>query len=326
MNKIQDKALLVSLNISQWTARKYDKAATAQVAEHYKTPETAGRYNKVLIAQDQLREITKIANEMRTYHYEVTLPYRAAGSSILATAIMPEYMAKSSELSARFHTAVKAFMDAYPDLRAQARITLNGLYRDEDYPSMRELAKKFNFNVDFYPIPEGSHLRINIDADDLREIQQDIEDKVRDSMKVAMDDLWRRLYGVTAAMKDRLTLDSNGSQKIFRDSMIGNIRALAELLPKLNFTDDPDLAMVAAELGAGLGQYEPDELRENDDVRKEALAKANGILKKIGQLRGGNAPADEPEPDPVAPEPDPEPVKEPEAESMADKLRKAGVI
>ena len=31
--KLTDKALLVQLNVSQWTARKYDKKVTQQVAD-----------------------------------------------------------------------------------------------------------------------------------------------------------------------------------------------------------------------------------------------------------------------------------------------------
>ena len=40
--KLSDKALLVQLNISQWTARKYDKKATEQVAATYNSAVQAG--------------------------------------------------------------------------------------------------------------------------------------------------------------------------------------------------------------------------------------------------------------------------------------------
>ena len=42
--KLSDKALLVQLNISQWTARKYDKRATEQVAQQNGSASQAGRY------------------------------------------------------------------------------------------------------------------------------------------------------------------------------------------------------------------------------------------------------------------------------------------
>ena len=46
--KLSDKALLVQLSISQWTARKYDKRATEQVNNANNAAMTAGRYNKSL--------------------------------------------------------------------------------------------------------------------------------------------------------------------------------------------------------------------------------------------------------------------------------------
>ena len=45
---IQDKAMLVSLKLSVWNPRKYDKDVTSEVNNHYQARD-AGRFNKILI-------------------------------------------------------------------------------------------------------------------------------------------------------------------------------------------------------------------------------------------------------------------------------------
>lgn len=62
---LANKAMQVRLSISQWSARKYDRKVSSEVASKYNTDNDAGRYNKVLIAKDAIVKIQKIANAAR---------------------------------------------------------------------------------------------------------------------------------------------------------------------------------------------------------------------------------------------------------------------
>lgn len=44
--ELQQKALLVTLSLSAWDGRRFDKAVTAEVAAIHQTSVDAGRYNK----------------------------------------------------------------------------------------------------------------------------------------------------------------------------------------------------------------------------------------------------------------------------------------
>jgi hypothetical protein len=299
--KIQDKALLANLTISTWTAKKFDKKATATVTTTHHTDGNAGRYNKSLVAKTRLDEITKIAGKARTYHYEHTLPYQTKGQSILATAVMMEYMAEFKKTKAEFNHAVNTFMNCYDIMREEAKFSLGDLYNEEDYPPAHKLEKKFNMDIDFSPIPEGSHLRIDIDAADLETMQADIEARVNDSVKTAMDELWKRLYDVTAAIKERLTPDADGSAKLFRDSLIKNAHDLVDLLPKLNIVGDPDLNQMADEIRRELATIDPQRLRKYNDVRRDTAATAARIMDKIEKRDPNTAPEPTPEPRPAEP-------------------------
>ena len=46
---IQNSAMLVSLTVKQWAARKYDKRVSHEVAKTHNTDVDVGRYNKQLL-------------------------------------------------------------------------------------------------------------------------------------------------------------------------------------------------------------------------------------------------------------------------------------
>ena len=71
---LSDKAMLVRLTISQWSARKYDKSASQEIIVNHHAKPDAGRFNKLLVNQAEIKKIEKIANTARIYHYKVTLP------------------------------------------------------------------------------------------------------------------------------------------------------------------------------------------------------------------------------------------------------------
>lgn len=71
---LTQKAILVSLHVRKWGARKVDQAATQKVLADNGIHDTrTGWFNKRLIDQDELNEIKRIEGESRQFHYKMTL-------------------------------------------------------------------------------------------------------------------------------------------------------------------------------------------------------------------------------------------------------------
>lgn len=104
--RLSEKAMLVKLSISQWTARKYDRKVSHEVNSQYGANADAGRYNKVLIAQEAIKKITKVANEARTFHYYQTLSWSDEGYRMLPAANFMDYSTKMREFRSKFETVV----------------------------------------------------------------------------------------------------------------------------------------------------------------------------------------------------------------------------
>ena len=278
--KLSENAMLVRLNISQWTARKEDKTATRRVETDFNCKD-AGRFNKALIAQEEIKKIQKIANEARIFHYTNTLPYSDDGARILPTSNYFDYTQKLQALKYTFEKAAETFLVNYPAFIEEAKARLNGLFNQMDYPPAGKIDKKYSFSTQFDPIPETLEgIRKELDSIQQGEIDQlnsDLEARIKANIAAANKDLWTRLFETVKHVSDRL----HDKDAIFRDSLINNIIELVKLLPRLNITDDPNLETMRKEIEARLCSIRPEAIREDEQTRKDTARTADDILKSM---------------------------------------------
>jgi len=273
---INDKAMLIYLNISFWTARKYDKRISQEIEDQYNADE-AGRYNKILIAKEHLSNIQKIISAARTFHYENTLPWNDNGGRLLPSANYFNYVKSIQSFKDNFEREVTNFLRVYPNLKDEARQRLNGMFDEDDYPDVYILETKFNIKSIILPVPEADDFRVNLTDDEVEGVRTSIREQVEASTESAMKDLWKRLFKVVSHMSERLSDPENK----FKNSLVENIEDLCELLPKLNITDDPGLAVAVNEIKAKLTKNDSQTLRDNDVIRNNTAFEAQKIMNKM---------------------------------------------
>ncbi|MEW5804856.1 MAG: hypothetical protein AB1847_22445 [bacterium] len=274
---IQEKAMLITLHISQWFARKYDKKISKEVAERYETSEDAGRYNKVLIARDEIKKIQAIATEIRLFHYEQTLPWGDNGERILPNTNYLYYTRKMGEYKDKFDAAVDRFCENYPVLIEEAKRRLNGMFDPKDYPDPSKIGLKYKVETVINPIPDGHDFRVDLQSEEVNRIQEEIETRVSKAVDRAHQDLWQRLYDTVSHMADKLS----DTDAIFRNTLVGNMVDLCELLPRLKLIDDPGMDKIRNEVIEKLCSKNPQVLREDSKERQETAEAAKNILGAI---------------------------------------------
>ena len=278
---LNDRALLVQLNISQWTARKYDKKATRQVADANNTTMDAGRYNKALLPMnDLLDNVHKKTTHIRQKFYDNTLPWGIEGTMMLPTANYLNFMSDFRKEKGEWETLVGSFVHNYDQLRLDAQRILGNLYDSTDYPSSVDIAHKFRMDMAIFPVP-STDFRVSIGSEELSRIQQDVERRVQRAQSTAMQEVWTRLYDRVKHMAEKLA----DPKAIFRDSMIENAREICALLPRLNFADDPQLETMRQQVEASLLKH-PDALRNDPDLRRDTAAEAKKIMDAMSVFMG----------------------------------------
>lgn len=279
---LQNDAMIVRLSISKWTARKFDKKITREVAQTHGAADDVGRYNKVLIAKEAVQAIDKAATAARSYHYEHTLPWDDFGGRLLPSAQFMDYSKEMRRLKGEFENAVADFVRNYPQYRDDAERKLNGMFNPTDYPAPFEIDRKFDFATDIEPIPSADDFRVNVQKRDKERIQKEIAESVDRRVKDATRDLYERLFSVVKHFAERL----DDPEAKFKNSLVGNIVELTNLLPKLNVSGDPKLETLRKEVKNKLAKYEPDTLRSDEVTRKSAATDAKAILKKMNGYLG----------------------------------------
>jgi len=275
--KLTDRALLVQLAISQWTARKFDRKTTREVADTHGVAEVVGRYNKALMPlNDTLKQIHQLSAAIRQKFYANTLPWGLEGTYILPTGNYLEFMNEFRALKAQWLRLVDDFCHHYPKAKADAQAILGSLYDEKDYPDESTIRDKFNMDMAVFPVPNND-FRVELADDELSRIHQDIEKRVQNAAQQAMMDVWQRLYKHVSHIASKLS----DPKAIFRDSTIENTRELCELLPRLNFTDDPELEALRVEVEQQLVSHHPDSLRNDPILRQDSAAAARDIAKRM---------------------------------------------
>ena len=288
-NPLSQKAMLASLAISQWTARKLDRAITDEVGERHHAVKDHGRYNKLLVPKAALKEIQQIVSEARSYHITFTQPWLDQGTRLLPAKLYEEYSAKMRGFRIAFERAADLFADNFQRHVDARAVALNGLYDPRDYPKQSEVRGLFAFGVMYAPCPDASDFRVSLGeglADDLR---QQIEADMQSALDHAMREPLRRTVEVVGRMAERLRTfkpsEGNGrAEGVFRDSLITNVEELVRLFPAFNLRDDPQLTALAQEIEDKLCSESASDLREHGQVRKDVAADAEQILSRVNDL------------------------------------------
>jgi hypothetical protein len=279
---ISEKAMLVALSISAWSGRKYDKDATAEVAQNHGTDASrAGRFNKILVNPISLKDITSIAGNARNYTMSVTLPWLNDGIRIIPVDIYLEYVQRMSEYRSQFNQAVEKLLVEYDALVKQARLDLNGLFKESDYPSAESIRRKHAFNVRVFNLPDSNDFRVSLSESEFQSTKQEIEQNLSEAQDNAVRDVFQRVSMRMEHMLKRLKEVEANDGKGIRESMMSNISDLADILPKLNITNNPDIDGIAMQIKHDLATITSDDLRENQSSRIAAAQTARDILNKV---------------------------------------------
>lgn len=286
--KLEERAMLVRLSMSAWSARITDKQVSIEVIETKQATSGAGKFRKNLLNKDALKDINKIRGAARTAHNTLTLPWKDDGTRIITTETYDHYAKTMRDYRKKLTEAVDAFLESYDDHVKAAKDTLGKLFNKDDYPSIEEVRRQYDFDVETSSVPSSYDFRAKVSNKEAAAIAKDIERRATARLEQAMKDVWQRIATVTERMANRLEEYTpreglHDAEGVFRNSLVENVRELADLLPALNISNDPELVKIQKQMIDNLCAYDAQELREDDAARRKTAKKAKQILEKVSK-------------------------------------------
>lgn len=274
---LQEEALIVSFSVSQWTARKLDKSVTEEVRTQHNASDDAGRYNKLLVAKTHTEKISKAANKSRSFHYENTLAWGDNNERLLPTKNYFDYVNGMNSLRGEFEQATSEFLHNYDMVMAEARVRLNGMFKDSDYPSRNEIENKYAFKLTTMPVPSND-IRVSLQDETIAAIRQKVEDELNTRLSTAVRGIYDRIKDQLLHMRSKLV----DTEAVFRDSMFENLNELVDLVPRLNVTNDAIIEDLCKSM-RGL-MADPQAVRTNVKLRLTKAQEVDDMLEKYASM------------------------------------------
>lgn len=274
---LRSRAMLVTLNISVWNPKKKDTTATLETLIKHGASSSAGAFIKNLLPDGSIDRVKKSEGALRALFYKHTLPWRDEGIRILPSAAWEDFANEEREVKREFYEAVGEFLVNYDAHRNRAKAALNGLFSESDYPPVEVVRSKFAVRVSWFPLPDSADFRVDLPEEARQQISAEIDSGVSESLKVASDALYTRLGDALGRVVERL----DDSDKVFRNTLITNLRELCVQIPKLNVMGDETILRLVGETEK-IANLEPDQIRADETVRKTAHKTAGDILAAMG--------------------------------------------
>jgi hypothetical protein len=293
---LAERAVLMAFSAGCPGNSRTDHAVTRKIKAEQKLGSHAGNWGSTLYPENALKLVNRKINEARNYHNAVTLRF-ADGVGILPAALIVEYGNRMRQFKGELDNLMKTtFLHEPKRWIDWARKEHNGNFNPDFYPGCEsvlvgdkmeivfneevfkeEMTKKFYLNCDPMPVPDAAHFVGTVASllgTDLQSVSNRVEDATRDAVKK----LFVRMIEPVAHMVETLGKES---PRIF-ETLTGNIKEIAELAPKLNIMDDPEVNEAAASLKQLADQWNAESLRKGDEkVKLQAKEDAEAVLKRL---------------------------------------------
>lgn len=271
--KTFERGCLVRLHTSVWEGRVKLHRDDIKVEAD---PELI-RATKYLVDRECLKPINQARQKSRQYLYNKTLPFPIPGVVFIPKDILEEVDSALTEYQGIFDDRAAEFEKNYDLFMKGAKLRLNGLFNETDYPL--NIRSKFAFSWQFFIIGAPGHSSVLSPQIYNRE-KENFQKTMTEFQEMAVTALRVRFAELIDHMVDRLS----GEKKIFRDSMVEHIRTFLCDFEKLNITNDTELSEQVERCRSIVSGVNVYSLRSDDLFRSRIANKMGSIQGDLDQM------------------------------------------
>lgn len=296
-------AMLVSVNIINGglLGERKDAQASEMVQTTYNVSDRRAKASKRLIdpTDKRVKRVIAWSQRVREVIYKYTLPWGDEKMRLVPIGVVNTFRGKLKQALHELEEIREEYLHIYPDLVSQSEFDLGPLFDPSQYPSVDEARKLFQTNVNWWPFPETGHFIADVSRAAASEAKHSMEREIEERLIEATHDMVRRAQEVVAAFIEKLEATeatfqhhndgvevwkSNG---VIRDSLIDNISETADLISRMNLTENPKIEKVARDLNR-LCAYSAEHWRKFpksfQDEKPKALTTAQEILANLQMI------------------------------------------
>lgn len=256
------------------------------------------KINQTLLESPELDAIRQADGKMRTYLYNVCLPYDM-GVMLLPLALLSQVQEKLSAFQDEREKLIETFIDAYPmrlgeakekiqALAGEMNIPFDLLWKPEFYPTQEELRGEFKFDYQYVTFATPETLKV-------MGIYEQEKQKAAEKMQKAAEEITvlmrQTLFELVDHLKTALEPNADGKPKRLFSSAVTNIQGFLETFSARNITNDTELEKLVGEVGKLIHPGLNTETIKKDDAFKSSLhssmAELSGKLQSLTEVVPG---------------------------------------
>jgi hypothetical protein len=283
MSQKEISAVIVRLHIGTFTNSCKDVGITNEVRLAKSLGRDAGGWRKNKFPPKAFATIAKMGGLIRAWHYSQTLPWEF-GYRLLTAQNFSAYNSRLEEFQAQYLAVAESdFGSKFDFWISEAKKMHAKKFCDLEYPrSWDSMKSKLCIRVEHSPVPKAEEFAIKgIAAKAVSDMREEMQNRVNKNMEEAMQNTW---FELLAPVRDLAAKLANQDTKIYRDSLIDNLKDIVARIPALNLAGDNRLTRAAAQNKERLASVKIETLKESVEARTEAGNAAQEIISQFGNL------------------------------------------
>jgi hypothetical protein len=287
---LSSSAVLVSVDISVWSATKQDRGISDEVTTSKNADKSAGRYVKNLLANHPKHKA--VVNYRQTiYNWLQRRTYRWNQSqNLLPSVDVPKFKQEYHEHEIAFHALVDELITQYDSIVSDMAFKQGTMFNRNDYPVKEQVAGKFSLNLYVSEVPMND-FRCGIAQDIAEDLFTTLSKQSARIIDSIAQEQSERMLEVMTSISHCCGVDEsevNGETRTKRrkiyDTTIQKALEMCESFKRFNLKNDSELEQARASLEKVLSGVKAEDIRDSDAVRSHVKEGIDDILSKFGSF------------------------------------------
>ena len=287
---LASSAVLVSVDISVWSATKQDRGISDEVTTAKNADKSAGRYVKNLLANHPKHKA--VVNYRQTiYNWLQRRTYKWNQSqNLLPSVDVPKFKQEYHEHEIAFHGLVDSLTSDYDSIVSDMAFKQGTMFNRDDYPTKEQVHSKFSLNLYVSEVPMND-FRCGIANDIADDLFNTYKKQAHGIIESIAQEQSERMVEVMESISHCCGVDEydNGGEvrtkrrKIY-DTTIQKALEMCESFKRFNLKNDSGLEEARASLEKVLRGVKAEDIRDSDAVRHHVKEGIDDILSKFGSF------------------------------------------
>ena len=227
------------------------------------------------------KAVTAIRGRAVAYWKGVSLPYPEPGIRLIQHSYIYEFDNRIDAFREELDEVVTDLDQRYGDLRESARQRLGDLFDATDYPP--SLIVLFSIERDYPSVEPPDYLR-RLNPELYKQECQRVQSRFDQAVQLAEQAFAEELSGLVGHLAKRLSGETDGKPKVFRDSAVANLSEFFERFRQLSIRSNEQLDDLIRSAQSLIHGIQPQELRNSRILRQTIANEMTTIQSSVDQF------------------------------------------